>query len=176
MRLYSVRGEAVDSSTIENAYRKYAGEAYLYSLSLCKDRHIAEDIVSEAFEKALLSLSVKEDNFKLWLLRVCKTTWIDMCRRNRYISEKPLDEIHDAQGPDDVLGDIIKQEEKTAVAAAVLELPDLCREAMTLYYYNNVPQVDIAAILGITHGATRTLLYRGRKILHDKLKEAHNEF
>jgi RNA polymerase sigma-70 factor (ECF subfamily) len=175
VRYLSERGEAVDSNTIESAYRKYAGEAYLYSLSLCKDRHKAEDIVSEAFVKAMLSMSVNEKNFKLWLFRVCKTTWIDMCRRNCYVSDKSLDDISDIQSSDDILHNIIRQEEKKAVTSAILELPDLCREAITLYYYNNVPQAEIAEILGITHGATRTLLYRGRKILHEKLKEGHNE-
>lgn len=175
MRYLIERGEAVDSNTIESAYRKYASEAYLYSLSLCKDRHKAEDIVSEAFIKALLSMSVNEENFKLWLFRVCKTTWIDMCRRNRYVSDKSLDEISDIQGSDDVLHSIIKQEERKAVTSAILELPDLCREAITLFYYNNVSQAKIAEILGMTHGAVRTLLYRGRKILHEKLKEVHNE-
>ena len=175
MRLLSERGEAVDSNTIESAYRKYASEAYLFSFSLCKNRDIAEDIVSEAFVKALLSVSVSEDNFKLWLLRVCKTTWIDMCRRNRYVSEKSLDDILDIHGSDDVLHNIIRQEEKQAVTSALLELPDLCREAITLFYYNGVPQVEIAELLGMTPGAVRTLLYRGRKILYEKLKEVHNE-
>ena len=164
----------MESNTIEKAYRMYAGEAYLYSLALCKNRDIAEDIVSEAFMKALLSISVQEDSFKLWLLRVCKTTWIDMCRRNRFVSDKSLDDILDTHGYDDVLiHNIIREEEKQSVSSALLELPDLCREAITLYYYNNVPQAEIAEILGLTHGATRTLLYRGRKILYEKLKGVH---
>jgi len=165
----------VDSNTVESAYRKYAGEAYLYSLSLCKNRDIAEDIVSEAFAKALLSMRVVEENFKLWLFRVCKTTWIDMCRRNRFISEKSLDDVLDTYGYDDVLlHNVIKEEEKQAVLSAILELPDVCREAITLFYYNNVSQAEIAGLLGMTHGAVRTLIYRGRKILCEKLKEVHH--
>jgi RNA polymerase sigma-70 factor (ECF subfamily) len=151
----------------------YASEAYLYSLALCKNRDIAEDIVSEAFVKALLSISVQEDNFKLWLLRVCKTTWFDICRRNRFISELSIDEYVELESEDDVLQSIIQQETKQIVASAILSLPDACREAVTLFYFNDVPQADIAELLNMTSGAARTLIYRGRKLLAEKLKEAH---
>jgi RNA polymerase sigma-70 factor (ECF subfamily) len=143
----------------------YAGEAYLYSLALCKNRDMAEDIVSEAFVKALLSISIKEENFKLWLLRVCKTTWIDMCRRNRFVSDIPIDEYVDIQSGEDVLQDIIRKEEKRAITSAILSLPDLCREAVTLFYFNDVPQAEIAELLNMSQGSVRTLIYRGRKLL-----------
>ena len=162
-------------STIEKAYRMYAGEAYLYSLTLCKNCDIAEDIVSEAFVKALLSISVQEDNFKLWLLRVCKTTWIDMCRRNRFISDVSIDEYVDIQSEENVLQDIIRSEEKQVVTSAILSLPDLCREAVMLFYFNGVPQAEIAELLNMSHGSVRTLIYRGRKLLAEKLKEVNYE-
>ena len=165
----------MDSNTIESAYRMYASEAYLYSLALCQNRDIAEDIVSEAFVKALLSTGVQEDIFKLWLLRVCKTTWIDMCRRNRFVSEKPLDEYADIQSEDDVLHSIVQEEEKRLITSAILSLSDTYREALTLFYFSDVPQADIAQMLNISHGAVRILIYRGRKLLAEKLKEAHYE-
>ena len=166
----------MDLDTIEKAYRKYAKEAYLYSLALCNNHEIAEDIVSEAFVKALLSLSVREDNFKLWLLKVCKTTWIDMCRRRKYISDKPYDELDDLLYDDDTPLDlVIIQEGKEAVMSALLTLPVPCREALTLFYFNDFSQAEISEILGKTHGAVRTLLYRGRKLLSERLKEANYE-
>ena len=163
----------MEPNAIEKAYRLYAGEAYLYSLALCQSHDIAEDIVSEAFVKALLSISVKEDNFKLWLLRVCKTTWIDMCRRNRFVSQLSLEEYVDLQSGENILHDIIQRETKQIIANAITSLPDICREAVTLFYFNEIPQSDIAQMLNMTNGAVRTLIYRGRKLLAEKLKEAH---
>lgn len=165
----------MESDAIEKAYRMYAGEAYLYSLSLCGNREMAEDIVSEAFVKALLSQTAKEENFKLWLLKVCKTTWIDTLRRDRFISEKPLDEYIDLQSQEDVFSTLEHKEMRDILAAAMLKLPAPCREAVTLFYYNRIPQAEIAQMLGLTNGAVRTLIYRGRKQLAEELKEAHYE-
>jgi RNA polymerase sigma-70 factor (ECF subfamily) len=154
----------------------HAGEAYFYSLALCKNREMAEDIVSEAFVKALLSMSASEANFKLWLLKVCKTTWIDMLRKSRHASSTPLDERMGATDSDEVGLSVIKEEEKRIVANAIMSLPDACREALALFYFGGMPQADIAALMGISSGAARTLVYRARKLLADKLKEEKYEF
>ena len=166
----------MDLDAIEKAYRKYAKEAYLYCLALCNHHEIAEDIVSEAFVKALLSLSVREDHFKLWLLKVCKTTWIDMCRRRKYIADQPYDALDDLSYDDNTpLDSLIIQEGKEVVISALLALPGPYREALTLFYFSDISQGEISEILGKTHGAVRTLLSRGRKLLSERLKEANDE-
>ncbi|MDR1159011.1 MAG: sigma-70 family RNA polymerase sigma factor [Syntrophomonadaceae bacterium] len=172
-RYLDEKGEAVKPNAIERAYRLYAGEAYLHSLAMCKNHNTAEDIVSEAFVKALLSINVQETNFKLWLLKVCKTTWIDMCRRNRFVSETSIDEYVDIQSVDDVLLNIIREEERRIITSALLTFPDICREAVTLFYFNDIPQTDIAELLNMSPGSVRSLIYRGRRLLAEQLKEEH---
>lgn len=44
---------------LERAYRDYSREVYLYALSLCRDPHEAEELTSDAFYKAFLSLGGK---------------------------------------------------------------------------------------------------------------------
>lgn len=41
------------SDVINELFSKYYNEALLYTMSICKDKTLAEDIVSEAFFKAL---------------------------------------------------------------------------------------------------------------------------
>ena len=41
---------------LECAYHAYGREVYLYALSLCRDPHEAEELASDAFYKAFLSL------------------------------------------------------------------------------------------------------------------------
>lgn len=40
---------------IDELFKKYYNEAVLYTMSICRDEVLAEDIVSEAFFKALAS-------------------------------------------------------------------------------------------------------------------------
>lgn len=45
----------MESDVLRELYEKYHQKAYLYVLSLCRDKETAEDIVSEGFEKAFLT-------------------------------------------------------------------------------------------------------------------------
>ena len=61
-------------------YGKYYHRAYLYALSLCREKSWAEDIVSEAFEKAMLTLEDGGQGFlyrRLWVQ--CRRTRLPLC-------------------------------------------------------------------------------------------------
>ena len=74
----------MESEILEQLYQRYSGAVYLYCLSLCGDGHTAQDLVSEAFVKAYLSLPEEVPSFRYWLFRVCKNLWIDHCRKMQY--------------------------------------------------------------------------------------------
>ena len=46
----------MDRDVFEQLYQKYYAPALLYAQSLCRGRHLAEDMVQEAFYRAWLSL------------------------------------------------------------------------------------------------------------------------
>ena len=46
----------MESDVLRELYEKYHQKAYLYVLSFCRDKETAEDIVSEGFEKAFLTV------------------------------------------------------------------------------------------------------------------------
>ncbi|GAA0182710.1 hypothetical protein SH2C18_50400 [Clostridium sediminicola] len=56
----------MDKKYLEKIYRLYHRELYLYLLSLCKDHHLAEDLVSETFFKALASIENCPGNIKFY--------------------------------------------------------------------------------------------------------------
>ena len=76
-------------------YGKYYHRAYLYALSLCREKSWAEDIVSEAFEKAMLTLEDGGQGFLYWLLRVCRNLFLDEVRRRK---RRPAAEWQEAMG------------------------------------------------------------------------------
>lgn len=65
---------------LEQIYKAYYHEIYLYALSLCKNTLEAEEITSDTFYKALLCAEIQSDSIKYWLLRVCKNIFIDQAR------------------------------------------------------------------------------------------------
>ena len=86
VRLLSERNEKIlKNDELEILYKKYSLELYIYALSLCKDNDLSQDLVSETFFKALLSIEYSQGYIKYWLFRVCKNLYLDHLRKNKFL-------------------------------------------------------------------------------------------
>ena len=56
----------MEPRTLEELYRRYAGELYLYAYSLCQNEAQAQDLTAEAFCRALLALDVSYPGCRRW--------------------------------------------------------------------------------------------------------------
>lgn len=65
---------------------------------------------------------------------------------------------------------MVSKEECRTVQEAVRKLPDKYRIPILLFYMEELPQADIAAMLGISEGAVKTRVHRAKKILREKLE------
>lgn len=75
---------------LEELYIKYYRELYLYAFSLCKDYHLAQDLTSDTFFKAYLSLDDDVAYFKYWIFRVCKNLYLDFLRKESEYTSKTI--------------------------------------------------------------------------------------
>ena len=59
----------------EEVYRKYFNDVYLYVRRLSGDEHIAEEITSDTFYKALYSINKfrGDCDIRVWLCQIAKT-------------------------------------------------------------------------------------------------------
>jgi len=57
------------------------------------------------------------------------------------------------------------------VEAAIDALPDECRTVAALYFLQDLPYQEIAAMLAIPVGTVRSRLHRGRALLQKRLWE-----
>ncbi|WFA09034.1 RNA polymerase sigma factor [Tissierella sp. Yu-01] len=154
---------------LEKLYIKYDKELYLYAFSLCKDHHMAQDLASDTFFKAILSFDDNISYIKYWLFRVCKNLFLDHIRKDKEFSdidkldymlvleETPLDKLIDA-------------EEKRRLYGQVMALPSSYREVIILYYYCNFTLKEIIKTTGLTESNAKVLLFRARKKLKLKLE------
>jgi len=171
-RLFNERGERdMNSDAIEKLYVAYSRQVYFYTLSLCGNSHLTEDIMQEAFVKAMLSLEASEGNLKAWLFKVCRNLWIDYLRKNAKLSEMELENLQLEDSALNLIDGIIKNEEAKNLYKKMISLPSNLREVLILHYYLELPQSRITEILNISNGAVRTLLYRARIRLKTVIKE-----
>ena len=155
---------------LEEIYEKYYRSVYLYAYSLCKNHHLAQEICSDTFFKALLSCGDDTPSIQYWLLRVCKNCFIDHWRKAQKRSPATIEELP-LKADDDPLDAILQKDEHRRLYQAILQLPEQTREVLLLFYFEGFSGQQIAAVTGRTPGAVRTLLYRARAQLKDLLKE-----
>lgn len=154
----------------EIIYKKYNRELYLYALSLCKQHHLSQDLVSETFFKALLSLDIGEGYIKYWLFRVCKNLYLDHLKKSSRLEAMELN-ASKLSIEDGTLDKIILNEERRRIYYEVLSLQPSYKEIIILYYYCNLSLKEISEVAGISQGAARTLLFRARKKIKEFLEE-----
>jgi len=147
---------------VDELFRKYYNDALLYTLSLCRNETIAEDIVSTAFYKALSAGDDEVRSFKAWLLTVCRNEFLQTCRRNtRFTGEEiPEDVADDGESPAEQL---IRSEEYRALYRAIGLLNPQQREAITLFYFSGLSIREIADVTGKSEANVKVMLCRGRE-------------
>ena len=72
--------------TIESIYQLYMPDIFRYLLSLCRNKHIAEDLLQDTFYKAYVHVELfRGDDFKPWLFKIAYHTYIDWQRKERRV-------------------------------------------------------------------------------------------
>jgi len=155
---------------IDQLFSKYYNDALLYTISLCRNPTVAEDIVSDAFFKALSLADDSIRDFKPWLLTVCRNEFISICRKNsRYTGEEISEDMADDR--EQVIDAIIRKEEYRSLYRAIGLLPATQKEVVTLFYFTGLPIKSISEITGKSETNIKVLLCRARDKLRSILEE-----
>lgn len=128
------------------------------------DRPQAEDIAQETFLRFWQTAPKWDETGKAtiltWLRRVATRLCIDEKRRKRPIY---TDEVPDRADPARTTDlELVRSETAQRVQAAILSLPERQRAALTLSYYQHLPQSEGAAVMGIKEKAYESLLSRAK--------------
>lgn len=158
------------SDLVDQLFSQYYNEALLYTVSICRNPTVAEDIVSTAFFRALTMADDTIRDFKPWLLTVCRNEYISICRKNsRFTGEEIPEDLADSR--EEVIESIIRKEEYRSLYRAIELLPETQREVITLFYFSGMPIKGIAEITGKSETNTKVLLCRARDRLRKMMEE-----
>lgn len=111
-----------------------------------------------------------EEHRKAWLI----TTTLYCARRVRLSSWRtrvvPLSRNHDEAGAAGMAEDFtLATDEQNVLFRALRSLPESQRSVLYLFYFQDLPVAQIAALLGVEPGTVRVRLSRGRAQMRDKL-------
>ena len=158
------------SDIVDKLFSEYYNEALLYTLSICRNKATAEDIVSNAFFKALTMTDDTIQRFKPWLLTVCRNEYISLYRKNsRFTSGELEEDLPDNR--EEIVESIIRKEEYRSLYRAIELLSDNQREVIMLFYFSNLPVKEIAGITGKSEINTKVQLCRAREKLRTIMED-----
>jgi len=126
----------------------------------------AEDVAQDAMLRAWKQAprwKPGQAKFDTWLHRVGLNLCYDRLRRRREVpTEAPPDRPDEGPSPDRGL---MAADVGSRVNAALARLPDRQREAVVLCHYQELTNIEAAALMEISVDALESLLSRGRRAL-----------
>ncbi len=144
-------------------------QAYFY----LKDKQKAEDVCQEVFLRIYKKRPElpDEQSEKAYLLRVTINLCKDQLKSAWHRKVVPMAENFDAPSagltPE---AESVQGEEKQLLYQAVMELPEIYKDVVLLFYYHDMQTADIAKVLKIPEVTVRTRLMRARGRLKETLK------
>jgi RNA polymerase sigma-70 factor (ECF subfamily) len=150
-----------DRRAFADLYRQYLPQIYRYCYRRLGSQEAAEDATSRIFTQALVALpryQQRSGSFRAWLFTIAHHTVVDEARRARPVSS--LDEtstvLDPGPPPEDV---VIRSEEGQSLAAVMAHLTPDQRRVVELRLAG-LTAVEIAAVMGRSHGTIRNLHHR----------------
>jgi RNA polymerase sigma factor (sigma-70 family) len=155
-----------DSAAYTELYNEHAEAIYNTIARLVKHTAEAEDILQESFVAAFQDITrfTPGSGFRAWVKRIAINKSIDWIRK-RKISFVELEPHLIRIEEETMMDEVAFQFTMDAVAAAIELLPDNYRTIFTLYVIENIPQAEIARMLGLENTTVRTQYHRAKQKL-----------
>jgi RNA polymerase sigma-70 factor (ECF subfamily) len=166
---------AGDKAAFDRLVRLYQRQAVGLALGILSNRDDAAEVVQEGFLKAHLNLGrlSQPERFPFWLLKIVANEAVSRrraARRRRIITRLFL--AAQAQRPSPGPPEKENAEElQKAIERAMRQLTDQEARAIALFGLDDLPQDEVARIMGCSAGAVRWHVHRARKKLRVLLKE-----
>jgi RNA polymerase sigma factor (sigma-70 family) len=164
-RLVTLVREGYENA-FEEIVRRYDKALTRYAAAIVGGR--AEDVIQDAFAKALLALrrDGAEIELRPWLFRIVRNTALNDLRDSPPTAAELADVIATGSSPAEVLE---RREELTDLMRRLQSLPEAQRAAIVMRELEGLSHDEIAAALGMSGGGARQAIYRARQALRDGL-------
>ena len=157
-----------DPQKFTELYDKYVEQIFRYVMRRVSDQQTAEDLVSQTFFDAFTHLKSYESRgypFSAWLYKIAHNNVLKWYRSHSRVQKVDLDNIAELSDGEDLVEGEALREEKEGVLALMEKLDFEERELIRLKYFEEVSNIEIGQIMGITANNVGVKLYRALKRL-----------
>jgi RNA polymerase sigma factor (sigma-70 family) len=163
----------VDESRVafEVLYRESRDDLYAYVAGLLRDRSAAEEVTSQAFERAWRKrrqIDKRRGTPRAWLFGIARNAALDeLRRRGRIVHSEPETAPAVTANPADLAID------RTALQQALDSLNGRDRELVALKYFAGLSNAEIATVIRTSESNAGTRLHRVIEKLRRSIDEAY---
>ena len=162
----SIRG---DRKMQQELYQRFAPKMYGVCLRYAGNTEEAEDILQEGFIKIFNKIGSfrGEGSFECWIRRIFVNTAIEHFRKKSYL--QPITEVEENTVEGKYLSVLDSLAEKDIIQL-VQKLSPGYRTVFNMYVVEGYTHKQIAEVLGISEGTSKSQLSRAKLILQDLVK------
>ncbi|MCZ7593287.1 MAG: sigma-70 family RNA polymerase sigma factor [Kiritimatiellae bacterium] len=177
-RVLVERAQRGDRAAYTEIIERYQLPLYQFTFRLLNDAALAQDATQEALARGWLKrASFKfrgQAKFSTWLFQLARNAAIDLLRKRR---EYPLEAVSaEPVSPTPDAAEVLRLRELAVrIAAALSDLPEPQRVAITLAEYHNLSTREIADVLHCTTRAAESHLYRAKQSLRVALADCRKD-
>ncbi|MFV0328575.1 MAG: RNA polymerase sigma factor [Dysgonomonas sp.] len=155
-------------------YETYARKMYSICLRYSSDSDTAQDLLQDGFIKVFANISSYQEkgSFEGWLKRVFINLALENLRKKKSIFESS----EDIQNLPDLVDESTEDDQMYRISEAELlkmvqGLPKGYSTVFNLYAIEDYSHKEIADMLGISEGTSRSQYVRARQILQEKVRQ-----
>lgn len=156
----------------QKLYEKYAPVMLSICMRYVKDYHIACDLMHDGFITVYSKIGDfrSEGSFEGWMRRIFVNTSLGYLRKNNVLSEAvPVESAIQLDNRDI---SALERMEVAELRRCIDKLPDGYRVVLNLYAVEGYSHKEIAQMLGISEGTSRSQYARAKIYLQKLLREA----
>ncbi|MBQ6935297.1 MAG: sigma-70 family RNA polymerase sigma factor [Clostridia bacterium] len=158
----------------EKVYKEYFNDVYVYIKRLSGNEHIAEEITSETFFKALKSIDSfrGECEIRVWLCQIAKNSYYTYIKKNSKTQNTEETElINLPNNQNNVADEVTSKLQAFEIQKILHEIDEPYREVFMWRVYADLSFKEIAGIFNKNENWACVTYHRARKLIKERLEE-----
>lgn len=162
----------------EKIYRTYFRDVLLYIRRLSNDDHIAEEITSETFYKAMRSIdSFRGDcDIRVWLCQIAKNCYYTYLKKQRWVDSIEDAILADISSQDETVEErLSRQDEAMQIQKILHDISDPYKEIFMWRVFAELNYKQIGRLFGKSENWACVTYHRARNMIRERLEDSKNE-
>lgn len=164
-----------DATLVAELFEQHRSAIFAYVCRLTADRSLAEELTQETFLRVFEARERLSQvaNLRAWVFRIATNTTFTALRRRKRYAWLPWETVEKVPARDQDIAERVGLED--AVETALASLSPQYRAPLLLFSHYGFSVAETAAILGISEGAVKTRVYRGKEMFQQAYQRGNRK-